>query len=629
MKHKSIALALLLIIPLAVSAQDRINLARECQATLRVLGDALLKTQVTDATDSSYGALRCPESGLFHTRAAEAVYPFAVLFKQTKDRRYLKAAIDLGNWLIRQQEPGGEWKETPWVWTGTTADQLLMMSLAYPILEPSLSGAERPSWKKSIEAAAGFLVKTMSPDFATINYCGTTPACLMTTNVIFPNPAYVRKARELSRMVLSKINDDGFIEGEAARVGNVKYGVDPGYEMDMTLWGLMLYARLNNDAVVEKAIRKAADSHLNLVFPNGIIDGSWGTRCYKWTTYGSKTADGTQILFSLLAGQDARFRTAAWRNLEYLRTMMKNGLIGSGPQFFEMSKEPPCNYPTFARAKNLALATEFGDKFDGPLAPLPSEQVGNFRFYPTVNVGYARTENLYVSISGYQYVDLLNWGQGRYSQFPSGGSACNIWVKGFGLLQTSSPTRYVRGEVIHMPDIIDTIRCFTPRIEYTDSGRYYTNLYERSGIMSFQKKRDGSFSSAYAGELKNEKHLPGGVGYKLNHRIEKASVQKSVELRYHDASPEIAIVEPLVYEEGMQVSQVDPNTVRIRYSKKEFLLKIERGNVRIELGREMERYWQPFPTMRCYPIVLRVDAPKRAFENENFRQKVVYRFVIK
>jgi hypothetical protein len=258
----------------------------------------------------------------------------------------------------------------------------------------------------------------MNPDFATINYCGTTPACLMTTNAIFPNASYVGKAYELSRMVLAKMNDDGFIEGEAARVGKVKYGVDPGYELDMTLWGLLLYARLNNDAYVEQAIRKAVDAHLNLVLPNGIIDGSWGTRCYKWTTFGSKTADGSQILFALLAKEDARYRTAAWRNLEYLRTMMKDGFVGSGPHFFDMSKEAPCNYSTFARAKNLAMAAELGDKSAGALGKLPSDQVGSYKFYPTVNVGYARTENFYVGISGYQYIDQLNWGQGRYSQFP-------------------------------------------------------------------------------------------------------------------------------------------------------------------------------------------------------------------
>jgi hypothetical protein len=428
-------------------------------------------------------------------------------------------------------------------------------------------------------------------------------------------------------MVLAKMNDDGFIEGEAARVGKVKYGVDPGYELDMTFWGLLLYARLNGDVFVEERIRKAVEAHLYLVYPNGIIDGSWGTRCYKWTTYGSKTADGTQILFSLLAGRDARYRTAAWRNLEYLRTMMKDGLIGSGPQYFEVSKEAPCNYPTFARAKNLALAAELGDKSEGSLPPLPSEQPGSFMFYPTVNVAYARTEQLYVSISGYQYIDQLNWGEGRYSQFPSGGSTCNIWVRGFGLLQTSSPTRYVRGEVIHMPEIKDTIRAFTPRIEYSDSGRTYTNLYERSGVMSFQQNRDGSFSATYAGELKNERHLPGGVGYRLDHRIEDASVQKTVEIRYHDGTPVISIVEPVVFEEEMQVRKVDSRTISLKYAKKEFLLKIEQGEVHIELGIERERYRQPFPAMRCYPIVLKVSPPARPFEGENYRQKVVYRFI--
>ena len=112
-----------------------------------------------------------------------------------------------------------------------------------------------------------------------------------------------------------------------------------------------MYARLTNDTVVHNEIKNALLEHLPMVYPNGVIDGSWGARCYKWTTFGSKTADGSQILFSLFSKEDNRFTTAAIRNLEYLRTMIHNGMIGSGPDYFELYETPPCNYPTFARQK--------------------------------------------------------------------------------------------------------------------------------------------------------------------------------------------------------------------------------------------------------------------------------------
>ena len=331
-----------IIIVLLVAAQSfpqeikTISLKNECFKTLEVLSNSLLKLQITENADSNYGGLICPETNLFHSRAAEAVYPFVVMFKHTGDKKYLEASIKLGNWLITQQEPGGEWLETPWTWTGTTADQLLMMSLTYPIVEKYLTIVEKEKWSTSIKNAANFLVKNMSPDFATINYCATTPACLATTNIIFPTPAYLDKARKLSRMVLSKMNEEGFIEGEAARVGKVKYGVDPAYEFDMSFWGLELYARITNDTLVHQRIKNALIEHLPLVYPNGVIDGSWGTRCYKWTTFGSKTADGSQILFSLFSKDDNRFTTAAIRNLEYLREMIHDGMIGSGPNYFEL-----------------------------------------------------------------------------------------------------------------------------------------------------------------------------------------------------------------------------------------------------------------------------------------------------
>ena len=171
---------LVILIASQINSQEnkKVSLKNECFKTLEVLSNTLLKLQTNEIADSNYGGLICPETNLYHSRAAEGVYPLAVMFKHIGEKKYLEASIKLGNWLITQQEAGGEWLETPWTWTGTTADQLLMMSLTYPIVEKYLTSSEKVNWEKSIKKAADFLVKNMSPDFATINYCATTPACL-------------------------------------------------------------------------------------------------------------------------------------------------------------------------------------------------------------------------------------------------------------------------------------------------------------------------------------------------------------------------------------------------------------------------------------------------------------------
>ena len=342
----------------------------------------------------------------FAPRAAEAVYPFAVVFQQSGDKRYRDAAVSVAHWLFKQQLAEGQWKETPWEWTGTTADQLLMLSLSFPILKPSLSSAQQKMWLHSIERAADYLVQYMSPDFASINYCPTSAAALAITHRLVPKPVYLIKANTLARWTIAKMDEDGFIQGEAARSHGVKYGVDLGYEMDMSLWGLGLYARTTGDKSVDEVVRKSLAKNLYFVYPNGAIDGSWGSRCYKWSAFGSKTADGSQVLFSLFANEDSRYATAAIKNLRYLRTMIKDGMIGNGPHFWQIFPSQLCNYPTFARAKNLAMAFSFDSSQNHFMPPLPSEEAGWMKFYPTVNVTLARSRNFMVTVSAYGYKDL-------------------------------------------------------------------------------------------------------------------------------------------------------------------------------------------------------------------------------
>ena len=226
-------------------------------------------------------------------------------------------------------------------------------------------------------------------------------------------------------------------------------------------------------------------------------------------------------------------------------------------------------------------------------------------------------------------LDQLNWGEGRYSQFPSGGAACNVWVKDFGLLQTSSPTRYIRGEIIHMPELNESLKCLTPRFEYSDTSGYFTNLYERNGMMKTDKKSNNDITISVSGEMRNEKQIPGGVSYELSHTLLDESITKTLILKYHDNQPVISIIEPIIFKEGLEVNLLNDRKVELKYLEKTFLFEVHSGNVVIELGKDKENYWQPFPAVKTYPIVLKVIPPVNAFEDENYKTEIVYSFTIK
>jgi hypothetical protein len=608
MKYFLVLLTLLVLV-VDLPAQT-VSLKQECLHTLHEFCDALLQKQITDKKDADYGALRCPTCNVLHTRAAEAVYPFAVSYRHFKDRKYVQAAVRLGNWLLRQQQSDGSWKETPEEWTGTTTDQLLMMVLAFQIVHKELSAAERTAWEKSIRRAADYLSRVMSPEFASINYCTTTTASLSLTNRYFPDERYLKKARDLAWQVMAAMDEDGFIQAEGDRSYDLKYGADIGYEIDMSLWGLELYARTTGDTLMKRLVHASVLNHLPFVYPNGAIDGSWGIRSNKWTTYGSMTADGCQILFSLFAEEDSRFRTAAWRNLTYLRTMVRDGIVGYGPDGWRIFDKPPCIYPTFCRAKNLAMAAEFGEQTEGTLPPLPSDETGWLRHFPTVDVVLVRNSTIMATISAYRYKELAKRAKSKYMHRPNGGSVSALWIKDFGFLQLSSQTEYHRWEPMSFPEMVETLP-LTPRIEFANQNGYFTNLYEFDGRLSYSQT--GDYWVATAGELCDRNLLPGGVAFRWTHAFSDTALRHSVELRYRDADRDVAIVEPIVWLPGMTFTQSDDKTVLIKTAERTFTFRLLSGPAEIVIGEQKEKYLSIFPAVLAFPITLHVHKRPDAF----------------
>ncbi|ODS73353.1 MAG: hypothetical protein ABS46_20275 [Cytophagaceae bacterium SCN 52-12] len=608
---------------LAIAAHGQPLAPKKAYAsTLLELTDKLLALQKGRETGADCGALTCTHCHVLHTRAAEAVYPFAVAYRVTGRPQYLLGAKHAAEWLIRQQEKDGSWKETPEEWTGTTTDQLLMLLLAYEVLGKDLTKAEQSKWMQSMNAAAAYLDRVMSPGFASINYVATTTATLAKAAVITGEQRYSQTARKLAHRTVSKMDEKGFINGEGGRGIGVKLGIDLGYEMEMSLWGLGLYARITGDTLVDRKVRDSLKEHLYFIYPDGSLDNSWGIRSNKWTLYGGATSDGCQALFSLYANDDPRYTTASLRNLDFLKkSLTSDGLIGYGPHHGRVFSTPPCIYPTFTKAKNLALAysLETADRRED--ASLPSDEAGWIRYFDNLDIVQVRTKNFMATVTGYRYKDQRGGSRSKYMFRPNGGTVSYLWAKGYGALQASSVTEYSRPEPMSFPEA-PGVKCLTPQISYTDSLGHFTNLFESDARLK-AVPGDDSFTVEAIGELKNRDWINGGVAYRIRHTFADDYLEKQITLTYHDAFPVVTITEPFVLNDGARVVQANDRTVQIGNNAAAFELQTD-GTATLITGREARHYWTPYPALQAFPVELEVLPPA-----EGFTKTITYRLTIK
>ena len=604
-------------------AGGTIALRQEYGRTLTELVTTLEALQIPASASADAGALRCPHCQVLHTRAAEAVWPFAWLHRETGEARHLQAARSVADWLLRQQQADGSWKETPEEWTGTTTDQLLMLVLACQSLGSALPQEERARWLGAIERAADYLARVMSPEFASINYVATTTASLAAAHQLVPKETYLLRARAMARQVIAKMDEDGFIQGEGGKCHDIKLGVDLGYSLEMSLWGLGYYARLTGDTLVDREVKRALVNHVLFLYPDGSMDGSWGIRSNKWTVYGSGTSDGCQVLFSLYGDENPIYPMAAWRNLEFLRTCIRDGLVQYGPHHGEVMPEPPCIYPTFAKAKNLALAMLLETRATRPVVALPSQQPEWQRHFKTLDVVTTRTARYMATVTAYRYRDIAKGPDSKYMFRPSGGALSYLWLDGHGMLQASSQTEYHRWEPMHFPEAAG-LRPLTPRLEYQAKNGYFTNLYEFDGRLESGDSGVRPFVVTTAGELKDRTWHYGGVGYRLTHTFAADRVRKTVTLFYHGSRPEVRGIEPVIHHPGMTFTQVDPRTVLITGRTARIRFHLLEGDASLVVGREADRYWSPYPALRAYPLEWVLPPPR----GEAYQQTVTCEFVL-
>lgn len=583
------------------------------------LCNALSDRQIVDEMDGNYGALVDSANDVFCKRSGESVLPFAVAYKYSGENKYGIAAVRLANWLFRQQADDGSWSETPEASIKNTSQQLLTLIHSYPILIALLSKDTVMLWKISMKKAADYLTLNPEQCFLHINEYATTAAALAAAYRILPDTAYKSKAEELARTVAWNINKEGFIVGEGNARDGQSWGVDLGYNIDMSLWALGLYAKAFNDEAVKDAVIKSLAAHQYFIYPDGSFDNSWGVHSYEWATFGNLGAAGCQASFGLFSAEDKRFNTAAILNLEYLSKMITDGIVNYGPMYRTLFDQQPSIYPTIARAVNLALAIEHGDHTTNVMPALPCEIMNWYKHFKTLDVVLIRSQHYMATISAYHDIAALTNGEESLCRHhPTGGSVCNLWSEDIGYLQSSSQTNYCKWDSL-FPDPDHIHLPLTPRIETYTGKDYYTNLYEFSSKISVRRVKNAIAKVAVAGRLKNFKRETVGVTYRWTHRFETDAIQKQVLLDYSDKKVGVQIVEPFVYWPETKIYQQDKNTVVIKNPNATWKLKLIKGKAKFILGKEAERYCWPIPGMRCYPVILQIK------KHKNERKMIEYR----
>jgi hypothetical protein len=573
----------------------------------------MVATQITNQSDANFGALVCPSTNpdkdKIHSRAAEGVYPLAVAYKHSTQTKYRDAAIKLGNWLVKIQESGGSWCED-WPstsgWRGTTADQLISLAGAFPIVKQFLTSSETTQWNNAIADAANYVESTFP--LGNVNYNALGSAALWEANHVVSSPksSWLSKANSLmTGSVFNNIITDNLLTGEGK-------GVDQGYDIAQSIGYMALYGILSNNATVKQKAADVLHAHYQFLYPNGSMDNSWGTRSYKWGyESGTKTAPGAHFSFALLADMDPKFRAAGLQCLNYLRTraMDSSGRVTYGPHAAgHTSSTPPCNYQTFARAQSIAEAIEYGPNVTAS-EPYPGQQKGWYKYFSAIKVAVVRTEKLMGTVSAYGEI-------GQYSRntVPKGGSVCNLWYEGFGangFLQTSSATSYSRTEPRHMPEE-GSLLTLSPRVE-TASGTYYTNLYETGGSMSVVKETD-NVKVTTTGKLTSSSGSQASISYTIVNRFYDSLIKK--EITVSGGAQSLRIVEPIVRDPGTVFKKVNDSTATITPASapEPWLMRVVGHTVPFSLtiGTDSAKYWCPFPGIECYPLSISYSTPSTA-----------------
>ena len=470
--------------------------------------DGMLNSQVTDPDDLSvHGSLDCPACDHIHGRCMDAVYPFLHMADHTGDRKYLEAAILVMEWAENNvSQEDGSWTviPDPKSWRGITVFGAIALAEALHYHGHILDKSMYNRWEDRLGRAAEYVYQKFNLTFTNINYGATAIYGLYLCGKVLNKQEYIDRSHELARGIAHFFTEnDGFLFGEGSpgdkRSEKGLHVIDLGYNVEESLSNLVLYAVETRSEELTSLLVKSLQTHLEFMLPDGGWDNSWGTRQYKWTYWGSRTCDGSQLTYAFLSDQDPAFSKAVKKNTHLLKDCTHNGLLHGGPHYVSHGIKP-CIHHTFEHAKPLATLLNNLDRLKHlhTDALLPREKEYGFRYFSDIDTVLLSRGPWRGTVTAYDAI----YKKGDYRQ-ATGGALSVLYHNRVGLLFAASMAKYKLAEKNNQQPNPGPEFALTPRIETMLGQQWYTNLYDLTAIIEPGEKEGIAYCTAKA-VLKNE-----------------------------------------------------------------------------------------------------------------------------
>jgi hypothetical protein len=346
------------------------------------------------------------------------------------------------------------------------------------------------------------------------------------------------------------------------------------------------------------------------MLPDGAWDNSWGNRMYKWSYWGSRTCDGSQPAFGMMANINPAFGTAAVKNTELLQRCTADGLIHGGPGFIEAGI-PPCVHHTFTHAKPLAALLDHWDHLPeiNSNANLPRTNADGVKHFKDLDVYLFARGDWRGTVSAYdaEYHYKYDFRQA------SGGALGVLYHNKVGLLCAASMAEYALVEKNNQQAQPGKDICLTPRIEVFKDDVWYTNLYDLPATVT-SKDENGTIELIADTKLKNvnREEVTGtasvfDIAYKCSADKTEIKVYTKQEI-----TAQTAFVLPIVSPSNEVVTNVSKNEITIQKPK---------GLVTIKANTEIKT--KEISGKRTFNMVPGVEAlPLEVFFVENNQLKI-------
>lgn len=580
--------------------------------------DGMIAVQIIDPGNAElHGALACPSCSFIHGRCMDAVYPFLFMAHSTGDKKYMDAAILVMDWAENNvSHPDGSWTviRDPKSWKGISVFGAIALAEALHYHGHILDESIRVKWTERLNKVAKFIFDNFSMTYSNVNYGCTAVYALNLLGRFFDNQDYLARSRELAKEVKNYLTDPNtllFGEGKPTDGKSARglLPVDLGYNVEESLNGLVMYALHEKDEEMIRLLTKSLNAHLEFMLPDGAWDNSWGTRQYKWSYWGSRTTDGCQPAFGLMAHTNPAFGSAAYRSTQLLHrcTGKEYGLLHGGPHF-ESHGVKPCVHHTFAHAKPLAALLDLGDKL--PLiddsTPLPRQIADGVKEFPEIATWLIARGPWRATVSAY------DWVYKKHAQQASGGALAVLYHTEVGLLLAASMAKYMLVEGNNQQPNPEEDFALTPRIEIFQNGIWYTNLYDLEAKVT-HVETNGITQFDVETQLQDEDRnkLEGNDSqFQLRYLFESEKVEIQARRAFgNTALFPTSLVIPIVSPSVETVTQTSPTQIEIGKERKKVVVE---ANVPIrinETGRS--RVFNMVPGLEAIPLL--IDFPTKHF----------------